>query len=98
MALTGCQSAPDITLGMTQIVDHPALNAVREGVVDKLTELGYVEGTDYAIDYQDAQGDPAVGSTIAQSFVSDKVDLILAIFHAFPRRPPTALRWTRTFP
>lgn len=78
---TGCQSEDDntFTLGATQIVDHPALNACRQGAIDKLAELGYVEGENLTIDYQDSQGDPAVGSTIAQKFVSDKVDAILAI-------------------
>jgi putative ABC transport system substrate-binding protein len=66
-------------LGATQIVDHPALNACREGALEKLAELGYVEGENLTVDYQDAQNDPAVGSTIAQKFVSDKVDAILAI-------------------
>ena len=78
----GCQKEDDsdsFALGATQIVDHPALNACREGALAKLAELGYVEGENLTVDYQDAQGDPAVGSTIAQKFVSDKVDAILAI-------------------
>ncbi len=66
-------------LGATQIVDHPALNACREGALEKLAELGYVVDENLVVDYQDSQGDPAVGSTIAQKFVSDKVDAILAI-------------------
>lgn len=80
MVITGCQKEGEsFTLGATQIVDHPALNACRQGAIDKLAELGYVEGENLTIDYQDSQGDPAVGSTIAQKFVSDKVDAILAI-------------------
>lgn len=77
--LSGCTKSKVTTLGISQIVDHPALNACRQGAIDKLAELGYVEGEDFVIDYQDSQGDPAVGSTIAQKFVSDKVDVILAI-------------------
>lgn len=80
VVFTGCQKEDkSFTLGATQIVDHPALNACRQGAIDKLAELGYVEGENFIIDYQDSQGDPAVGSTIAQKFVSDKVDVILAI-------------------
>ena len=80
IVITGCQKEDEsFTLGATQIVDHPALNACRQGAIDKLAELGYVEGENLTIDYQDSQGDPAVGSTIAQKFVSDKVDAILAI-------------------
>ena len=81
LAFAGCQKKDDgkVTLGATQIVDHPALNACRQGALDKLAELGYVEGENLMLDYQDAQNDASVSSTIAQKFVSDKVDAILAI-------------------
>ncbi len=67
------------TVGMTQIVDHPSLNLCRQGAIDKLAELGYVEGQNLTISYEDAQGDPNVASTIAQQFISDKVNAIVAI-------------------
>ncbi len=79
MVFTGCKKDEGFVLGASQIVDHPALNACRQGALDKLAELGYVEGENLTVDYQDSQGDPAVGSTIAQKFVSDGVDAILAI-------------------
>lgn len=75
---TGC-AAKVTTVAITQIVDHPSLNDCREGSVDMLAELGYVEGDDFVIDYESAQGDPAIASTIAQQFVAKKVDCIIAI-------------------
>ena len=66
-------------IGITQIVDHPSLNLCRLGAVETLAELGYVEGENLKIVYQDAQGESAVATTIAQQFVSDKVDVIVAI-------------------
>ena len=66
-------------IGISQIVDHPSLNVCRQGAIDMLAELGYVEGENLVINYQDAQGEMAVATTIAQQFVTDKVDLILAI-------------------
>lgn len=77
---TGCNNKNDnITIGITQIVDHPSLDNCRNGAIDKLAELGYIEGENLEINYQSAQGDPSVASTIAQDFIADKVDLILAI-------------------
>jgi putative ABC transport system substrate-binding protein len=32
-----------LTIGITQIVDHPALNAVRDGFIDEMTKQGYIE-------------------------------------------------------
>jgi len=68
-----------IKIGITQIVDHPALNAVRDGFIDEMTELGYILDKDVVYDLQNAQGDMATANTIAQKFVSEGVDLILSI-------------------
>jgi putative ABC transport system substrate-binding protein len=67
------------TIGITQIVEHPSLDRIRQGVIDKLAELGYVEGENFKIDYKSAQGDMPTATTIGQQFVADKVDVIVAI-------------------
>jgi len=66
-------------IGITQIADHPSLDVCRQGALDKLTELGYKEGQNLKVDYQNAQNDVSVATTIAQQFAADKVDAILAI-------------------
>lgn len=71
--------AAPIQVGITQIVEHPALDAARQGFIDRLAELGYAEGTDVVYDIQSAQGDPGTALTIAQKFAADRVDLVLAI-------------------
>ncbi len=68
-----------IKIGITQIVDHPALNAVRDGFIDAMAEYGYIEGENISYDRQNAQGDITVAKTIAEKFISEKVDLILSI-------------------
>jgi len=68
-----------LTIGITQIVDHPALNAVRDGFIDEMTKQGYIKDEDVIYDLQNAQGDMATANTIAQKFVSEEVDLILSI-------------------
>ena len=72
-------TAGNIKIGITQIVDHPSLNLCKQGAMDKLAELGYTEGGNLTVNYQNAQGDMAVATTIAQQFVADKVDVIMAI-------------------
>lgn len=74
----GAQAAP-LKVGITQIVEHPSLDAARQGFIDRMAELGYAEGTDVTYDIQSAQGDFATAQTIARKFQSDGVDLILAI-------------------
>ena len=62
-------------VGISQLVTHPALDAATEGFQAALNDLlpGQVE-----IDLQNAANDPATCSTIATSFVSQGVDLIMA--------------------
>lgn len=78
----GCQKkAADgvIKVGIIQLVEHSALDATYQGFVDGLAEAGYVDGENIAVDYQNAQGEQANCVTIANKFVNDKDDLILAI-------------------
>jgi len=86
--LVGCSSAPasegakkenTIQIGITQIVEHPALDAARNGFVDALESKGFKDGEKVEIEFQNAQGDMTTTQTIAQKFVSEKKDMILAI-------------------
>lgn len=81
MAFTGCAKKNDgkISIGVIQLVEHIALDANYQGFVDGLKEAGYVDGENITIDYQNAQGEQANCTTIADKFVSDKKDLIFAI-------------------
>ncbi len=79
MALTvGCLGQP-IVIGITQIVDHPALNAVRDGVIAVLREAGYVDGQNVRYILANAQGDLSVAISIAQNFQAQHVGLVVAI-------------------
>lgn len=68
-----------VSIGITQIVEHPSLDAAREGFLAGLKDGGFVEGDNLKVDVQIAQGDMNNNMTIAQKFAADKVDLILAI-------------------
>ena len=65
-----------IKVGITQIMEHQALDSAREGFIKALKDGGYGEAK---IDYQNAQGDFGTAQMIANSFVQDKKDIILAI-------------------
>lgn len=61
-------------IGVTQIVEHPSLDAAFDGFKKALEEEGLK--VDYNV--QIAQGDQNNNQTIAQNFVGDGVDLIFA--------------------
>lgn len=85
--LTGCSSGGESSgssnevkkIGITQLVEHPALDRAREGFVEGLKENGFVEGENLEIDFQNAQNDNPTSQTIASNFVNDKKDLIFAV-------------------
>lgn len=64
-------------IGVTQIVEHPALDAAREGFIEALGEAGYTDNVEFVL--KNAQGDMPTAQIIAQSFVDEKVDMIYAI-------------------
>ncbi|MFC3883603.1 ABC transporter substrate-binding protein [Bacillus songklensis] len=68
-----------VKIGITQLVEHPSLDASREGFIAALKDAGYEEGKNLKIDYQNAQGDMNNNMMIAQNLVADQNDLILAI-------------------
>lgn len=72
-------AARPILIGITQIVDHPALNAVRDGVIEALRRAGYVEGQNVQYLLTNAQGDFSVAIAIAQEFRAHGVDLVVSI-------------------
>ena len=63
-------------VGFSQIVDHPALNATRQGFIDGLAQAGFVVGKNLVLDYQNAQGDVGNARNIAQKFLTENVDLL----------------------
>lgn len=67
------------SVAVTAIVEHPALDAVRDGIKKGLADLGYAEGADVVFSYETAQGNPATAAQIARQFVGEAPDVIVAI-------------------
>jgi len=72
-------SAEAVKIGITQIVEHPALDAVRQGVIDALSAAGYVQGDNVTFLLANAQGDMGTALAIAQNFKAEGVDLVVGI-------------------
>lgn len=81
VALTACgsDSAQKVEdqpkIGVAKIVAHPALDALEKGIVEEISAAF----PNAKIDLQNANGEPATASQIAQKFKVDKVDVAVAI-------------------
>ncbi|MEW6352011.1 MAG: ABC transporter substrate-binding protein [Thermodesulfobacteriota bacterium] len=78
-SLTASQAKEPVKIGITQIVEHPALDATRKGFIDDLEENGFGKTDGVHIEYKNAQNNRAVSGQIARTLVGDKVSLVLAI-------------------
>ncbi|QXL84992.1 ABC transporter substrate-binding protein [Comamonas sp. NLF-1-9] len=72
-------SAQEKSVAVTAIVEHPALDAVRDGAKDALKAAGFEEGKNLKWQYQSAQGNTGTAAQIARKFIGDKPDVIIAI-------------------
>jgi putative ABC transport system substrate-binding protein len=67
------------TVAVTAIVEHPALDAARDGIKAELEAAGYEEGKNLAFTYESAQGNPATAAQIARKLVGERPDVIVPI-------------------
>jgi len=79
-AFTACSSSTEdnqVTIGIIQMMEHPSLDLIRTSFIEEMHALGY---TDVDFDHRNGIGaDMSALTSIAQIFVGNEVDLILAI-------------------
>lgn len=79
MLLAAPARAQQKSVAVTAIVEHPALDSVRDGVKDALKQAGFEAGKNLKWQYQSAQGNNGTAAQIARKFVGDRPDVIVAI-------------------
>lgn len=66
-------------VGILQPVAHPALDAIRKGVVKGLADEGYVVGKNVRVDFKNAQGDQSNLKTMATGLVDAPASVLVGI-------------------
>jgi putative ABC transport system substrate-binding protein len=82
MAMMGALAHAPVSaqsVAVTSIVEHPALDSIKDGVHEALTKAGYTEAKGFKWQFQTAQNNTAVAAQIARKFVGDQPDVIVAI-------------------
>lgn len=67
------------TVGISRLMDHPALNLAEEGFVQAMIDSGFTIGSNLIIEYRNANGESQALDDIASEFVDKNVDLMFAI-------------------
>lgn len=75
LSANGSQEKDTLTIGISKIVAHPALDAIEQGIVEVVT----TEFPQAEFDLQNANGEISTAASIAQKFKASKVDLAVGI-------------------
>ena len=76
---TGGEKTESYTISISQVAEHPSLDATREGFIKALKDAGLEEGKNLKVDFNTAQGDKSNSKTISQKIANGKSDLALGI-------------------
>ena len=78
---TGCRRLEQklYTVGIFQITDAPTLNEARKGFIQALMDSGLLDGSHIRLIERNARGDTTEAQRIAQQFVEEKADMIVAL-------------------
>lgn len=66
-------------VAITQIATHPALDEVRQGIIDGLRKRGFEDGKTIQIVFKNANGDPSLTLPISQEFVRQSATVLVPI-------------------
>ncbi len=66
-------------IGLIQVIEHPALDQTRQGIMDELKDAGYIPEKNIQWLCESAQGNPALATQIAQKFVGQRVSVIVTL-------------------
>lgn len=78
-AILTASAADKQLVAVTQIVQHPALDAAFKGLKEALAAEGFKDGENITIEYEIAQGDPALATQIAQKFTGEHPAVMVGI-------------------
>src|SRR5260221_14001810 len=73
------QALETFHVAVGQIVEHPALDTLRNSLKEELARQGYVEGKNLKWTYENAQGSPTTAVQIGHKLVSGEPNVIVTL-------------------
>lgn len=64
---------------ISQVIEHPALDATSKGIIDGLAKKGYKRDVNLDIRIESAQGNASLAAQIANKFVMQKPDVVVGV-------------------
>ena len=81
VVLSGCipQQNGIIKIGVIQFTQFPVIDSIKKAVIQRMKQLGYIDGVNSEFEYRSADGDFEAANAIVDSFIENKKDIIIAI-------------------
>lgn len=79
MTTTSSSEKETHRIGVLQLVSHPALDQIYEGIQEGLAKEGLKEGENLELLFQNGQGDQSKLNTMSQQLVQDKAEVLVGI-------------------
>lgn len=79
LAACGEKTGAEYKIGVVMMIENGAFLDMYDGLVAGLAKVGYVEGENLELDYQNAQGDATNLATICQGMDDGSYDLVVTI-------------------
>lgn len=64
---------------ISKVVDHPALNATTQGIIESLADAGFKQGINLDLRVESAQANSAIAAQIANKFVAQNPDVVVGV-------------------
>ena len=64
---------------ISQVIEHPALNATTQGIIDALAEAGYKKGETLELRVESAQANGALAGQISSKFVTQDPSIVVGV-------------------
>jgi putative ABC transport system substrate-binding protein len=64
---------------ISQVVEHPALNATTRGITDALAQAGFIQGKNLELRVESAQANVSLAGQIASKFVNQNADVVVGV-------------------
>lgn len=68
-----------IKISISQVVQHPALDATVKGIIDALDAAGYKKDQNLELRTESAQANAALAGQIASKFINQQVDVVIGV-------------------
>lgn len=73
------EATPNKKVLISQVIEHPALDATTQGIIDGLAEAGYKKGETLDIRVESAQANGALAGQIASKFVTQDPSIVVGV-------------------